>query len=352
MPAGRTAPRAGRAAAGLAIATGLAVAGCSQAPPAAPPGPSASASASATPSGGASASVSSNRPLAPLTGLPAASSADAGRPAVALAVAGASPQGLSSADVVFQEMASTVRYIAVYQSSEGSTVGPITSTDPTDRGALSVLHPLLGYSGAAAPFLVTMLDKSKVKDAGDAHYASAYQSGSGGLTTTPQAISAAVRGDTAPPPLFFYRGSGTGGSALASHGQFTATSASVSIPGHSTEQWTFQPHSDRWALTSGGPAVQVANLVVQMVSYKTITLNARHGVTVPDAQVVGGGKAEVLSGSVSGGSAGTGAQGTWSKPHSGLVTNYFDSSGSLMAFTPGPTWVILAPPGTKVSTSG
>ena len=55
---------------------------------------------------------------------------------------------------------------------------------------------------------------------------------------------------------------------------------------------------------------------------------------------------------VSGTWSSTAATGTWSKPHTSDLTNYFDTSGAPMAFLPGPTWIILAPPGTHVSTGG
>ena len=94
------------AAAGLATVAGLALAACSQGPanPANPAAVSSPAAASTGPVQGKAGQGSPARPIAPLTGLPAASAADATRPAVALAVAGSSPQGLRSADVVFEEM--------------------------------------------------------------------------------------------------------------------------------------------------------------------------------------------------------------------------------------------------------
>lgn len=350
MPAGRTSLRVSRAAAGLALATGLAVTGCGQAPDPVSPGPASSAPAS--PSGSASAGASSARAIAPLTGLPVPSAADAARPAVALDVSGPNPQGLGSADVVFEEISSPVRYIAVYQSSQTRTVGPITATNPTDRGVLTVLHPLLGYDGAAATFLVTMLDKTTIVDASYSRYPSLYASGAAGLTTRPETIARGVRGGTTPPPLFAYRGTDSAGGTLAATGESMPTSAIVRIPGLAAQNWVFDQQANRWKLTRGGPSVQVANLIIQTVSYSTVKVNAKHGITLSEAQVTGTGRAEVFSGGIKGSSGGTGASGTWSKPHSGLVTNYFDSGGSPMALDPGPTWVILAPPGTRVSTSG
>ena len=67
--------------------------------------------------------------MAPLTGL-TVTAATAQRPAVAVAVAGSDPVGLGSADLVFEEMTSPVRYLAVFQSAQARQVGPVTSTRP------------------------------------------------------------------------------------------------------------------------------------------------------------------------------------------------------------------------------
>jgi hypothetical protein len=69
------------------------------------------------------------------------------------------------------------------------------------------------------------------------------------------------------------------------------------------------------------------------------------------AQLTGSGRAEVLSGGAGGHSGGTAASGAWSRLHPGQVFNYFDGKGVPMAFQPGPTWVILAPAGTRVTTA-
>ena len=338
-----------RAAAAVLAAAGLSVAACSKAINV---GGAAGPPASASPSASSPASAdSASRPVAPLTGLPAANGAAAGKPAVAVDLAGPSPSGLSSADVVFQEFSSPVRYIAVFQSKQ-ATAGPVTGTQPADKLALSVLHPLLGYDGAAAPYFIKTLDKSKVTDAGYAGHPSLYTTGAQGLTTSSQAIVGAITGQTAPPPLFRYRGASSGADTLAAAGLSRPTSAQVTIPGYGTEDWTFNQQHNVWQLTGGGPPISVANLVVQMVSYTSVGINKHAGLSAQVAQLVGSGHAEVLSGGASGGSGGTAASGTWSKPHLADVTNYLDSSGSPMAFQPGTTWIVLAPPGTQVSTSG
>ena len=338
--------------AAVLLTAGLSLAACSRAVnPVGAGGSSSPTLASPRASTSATAGTAS-RPLAPLTGLPTANAAAAGRPAVALDLAGPDPSGLSSADVVFQEFSSPVRYVAVFQSKQ-ATAGPVTGVQPTDKQALSVLHPLLGYDGAAAPSFITGLDKSKlVKDAGYPGHPSLYTTGAQGLIVSTKAITNAVTGQKAPPPLFRYRGASSGADTLAATGVSRPTSAQVTIPGYGTEHWAFSPRRNSWELTSGGPRVRVANVVVQTVSYKSIGINRRAGLSAQVAQVIGRGRAEVLSGSTAGGSGGTAASGTWYKPRVKDVTIYLEASGSPMAFQAGPTWIILAPPGTHVSTPG
>jgi hypothetical protein len=349
MPRSRSSRQFCATAAALAAA-GLSLAACSKAP--SPVGAGRGSPTPASPGAHSPASAASvARPPAPLTGLPAASAASAGNPAVALDLAGPVPSGLTSADLVFQEFSSPVRYIAVFQSRQ-ATAGPVTGTQPTDKTALSVLHPLIGYNGAAAPHFITNLAKSSLKDAGYAGHPALYTTGPQGLTASTQAIMSAVTGETAPPPLFRYRGASSGAYTLAVTGVSRPTSVRVTIPGNGTEDWTFNQQHNVWELTSGGPRVSAANLVVQTVSYKTIGINARAGLSAQVAQLIGSGRAEVLSASAAGGGGGTAASGTWSKPHLADVTTYLDTSGAPMAFQPGPTWIILAPQGTQVSTSG
>jgi hypothetical protein len=354
MPGAWPSRRGGWIAAGLAIIAGLAVTGCKGSQDPGASGSSSSPAATSSPSASSSPSATASSPsaTAPLTGLPASTSA-AAKAAVALALAGPDPQGLASADVIYEMATSPMRFIAVYQSRLGTTAGPVTTTQPADREVLSVLHPLFGYDGAALPYFIALLDngKTKVTDAGYTTHPSAYAAGSLGVTASPRAVLKAVSGDTAPPPLFRYRGAATGASTLASTGVWRPGKVQVTIPGEGTQDWSFSTHANRWTLTSGGPKVQVANLVVERVSYKQIGVNRRHGITLPNPKVTGSGRAEVFSGSQSGGSGGTAVSGTWSKPHPSSVTNFVDSGGSLMAFQPGPTWVIFAPAGTQVSSS-
>jgi hypothetical protein len=337
------------AAAGLATVAGLALAACSQGPadPVNQAAVSSPAAASTGPSTGTAQGKAAQgrppRPTAPLTGLPAASGADATRPAVALAVAGSSPQGLGSADVVFEEITTPVRYIAVYQSRTAAGVGPITTTRPVDSRVLSVLHPLFGYAGGSGA-AVRILDKTKVTDLGGLRYPSLYTSTPQGLTASTQTLMTAAK-DGPPPPLFSYRGTGadTGG-RVAATGTWRATSVQLTIPGSAAQTWNYDAHSGRWS-QSGGPAAQVTNLVIQTVPYRAAFLDQQKGISAPSAVVIGTGNAEVLSGDMA-------VAGIWAKRSLAGVTNYIDKSGSLIELEPGPTWVVLVPPGAHVKTTG
>ena len=331
-----------------------ALAGCSAGTDASP-GPAdtspATAATSASAGAGAAAAVASSTgstgSLAPLTGL-SVTAAIAQRPAVAVAVAGSDPVGLGSADLVFAELATPVRYLAIFQSDESSTVGPVTSTRPTDGQALSVLHPLTSYDGGTSSF-ISELDATKIIDDGYAGHTSLYSAGSGGLTVSTAALADAGRSDRPPPELFYYR---QPGASLASAQETHPASVRVEIPGQPAEQWDFDAKADRWVETAGGPRVSVANLVVQIVSFKTVYLSRKYGETARSPRVIGKGPATVFSGTAPGASGGTAAAGSWAKPGLTAVTNYFDAAGLPMTFEPGPTWVVLAPAGTRTSQAG
>src|SRR5262249_56152618 len=110
--------------------------------------------------------------------------------------------------------------------------------------------------------------------------------------------------------------------------------AQVSIPGYGTQSWAFDARTGLWTLTSGGPRVQVANVVVQTVRYKHAVVSHSAGTTVPSARPVGKGPVEVLSGSAGG--SGMAAAGAWPKPHLDQLPHSFHTHRSPLAFHPRP----------------
>jgi hypothetical protein len=296
------------------------------------------------------APVPTPSPTAPLTGL-AVSAVVAGRPAVALAVTGGHPAGLSAADVVFEEISRPVRYVALFQSHESGDVGPVGGTLPTDGQLLSVLHPLTGYLSGTPSFL-KVLHRSAVIDLGYPTHASLYSAG--GSSASTRVLERAARAP-APPPLFSYRGVGSGMSALARTGQSRPVSVIVSFPPGVTQKWAFDQRRDCWTDAVGGPGACAANLVVQTVHYKTVFLSRKLHQTTTAPKVLGRSGAVTVFSGIAGtserGPGGLAASGQWSKPGLRDVTEYTDKQGFPMAFQPGPTWVILAPYGTRLTTT-
>jgi hypothetical protein len=293
--------------------------------------------------------------MAPLTGLPASGARAAGRPAVAVAVSGSQPQGLGSADVVYEELTSPLRYIAVFQSRADESVGPVGQTRPTDAQTLSVLHPLAVYDGGT-PSFIRVLDASDVVDVGYASHPSLYRTAAQGPTVSTGQVQQAARG-SAPPQLFTYQGAAVGDApGFASTGARRAATLRITAPGQATQVWTFEARTHSWRQVAGGPAVRVANIVVQDVPYKTVFLSRKFGLTTTSARVVGSGSALMVSGTpaaASGGAAsGTAVWGTWSKPGLHGVTSFLDAKNIPIGFQHGTTWVILAPPGTRAAISG
>jgi Protein of unknown function (DUF3048) N-terminal domain/Protein of unknown function (DUF3048) C-terminal domain len=338
----------------LAAAAGLAIGGCGGGPAdlMTPAAQRATSAASEPGSSASPAEPSISTLLAPLTGLPATGARAAGRPAVAVPLSGDQLQGLGSADVVFEEMTSPLRYIAVFQSRNDGSVGPVGQTRPTDGQVLSVLHPLIAYDGGT-PSFVKVLDRTQVVDVGSARYPVLYRTGAHGPTISTSDIRRAARG-TAPPQLFTYQGPGIGEEeGFASTGSWRSSSLKITAPGQATQAWAFSARGHRWRLVSGGPSVLAANIVVQKVPYKTVFLSHKYGFTTTSARVIGSGPALMLSETgPADRSTGVAVNGTWSKPGIRAVTDYLDADNHPVGFRQGATWVILAPPGTQVSTAG
>jgi hypothetical protein len=279
-----------------------------------------------------------------------------GGPAVALAVAGRHPRGLSAADVVYEELGTPARYVAVFQSRQARDVGPISSVRPTDGQLLSVLRPLTGYR-SGTPYFIKVLDHSGITDLGYPSHASLYSVHGGSLWVATARFARAARAP-APPQLFPYRGQDSDSQNLASTGQRRAVSVTVTFPPRggqrwASQKWSYDQSSKLWSRVSGGPRARAANLVIQTVHYKTVYFSRKLNQTALAAKVLSSGPVTVLSGpgGAQQGAGGLAASGHWRKPGLAQVTQYLDGGGFPMVLQPGPTWVILAPYGTSVKTA-
>jgi hypothetical protein len=297
-------------------------------------------------------------PVLPLLGTPGRVPA---RAALAVKIddteRGRPPTGLTRADVVFEEMVEggLTRLLAVYQSQDPDTVGPVRSARSTDLSILAELgRPLFAWSGANATFAAAVA-AADIVDVGVGAAPGAYWRASErpapyNLYAAPARLRDAAAGDAAaatpPRPLFAYRAAGT---ALSGSGAEPAAGFRTTGDGPlSTEiEWSWGARAAGWVrsqngtphVDADGEQVRVANVIVRFTPYRDSGVRDSVGAVVPEAQAVGEGDAWLLSG-------GWAQPGRWHKPSPDAVTTYTDTAGAPLRLAPGPAWVEVLPPGT------
>lgn len=326
----------------LAVAAG----GCSGAKPrkAAPPPPTV-------------ATTTTLAPVYPLTGLTVTDPASAGRPALAVKIDNVGPArpqaGLDVADVIYEELAEggLTRFIAVFQSTDAPSVGPVRSVRPSDIAIVAPLDPLFAYSGGA-PAVVALLAGARLTNVGVDAAPQAYRRrpdrrSPQNLYSTTAALYAKTPAGSpaaAPPALatFLAAGQPFGGAGAA-----PATSLTLAAGPSVRASYAWDVAAGAWKrstdgaphLLEGGAQIAPANVIVQFTPYSPFPADAKVSV----AQVVGSGDAWVLAG-------GTVVKGRWSKSSVEAVTTYTDGAGAPLALVPGRTLVHLVRPGASAST--
>lgn len=324
----------------LAMVSGVAllvagVAGCGSAP-AATPRTAPLDTASATASVAAPVAPTPTGTPAPLTGLPVSATV-ARRPTLAVDVSSTpAPRGLDTADIVFEEISSPVRFIALYQSRDAASVGPIAEARPVDSQLLAGGTPAVAYSGGPKGS-VTQLQKAGVVDVGYQAQPSAYQADGGSVYASTAALFGLARGALpAGPQLTF----SLAGEPLASKGATPAAALTLTLPGGAVQRWAYAPATKSWRRADLG--VRVTNLILQEVPYRQLELQHGQGVFVPSAKVIGTGRSTVLSGAAV-------VRGTWIRKGAKQLTNFLDPGSAPVRLAPGASWVVLVPPGSTVA---
>ncbi len=336
---GPTRRRLGRARWWLIGGAGAAtiLAGCSSSP-------SGSGTSATTPSGASATTC-------PLTGEPAPNGKVPDRPALAEKVDNyptARPQsGLDAADIVYEEPVESkiTRYVAVFQCSNSSSVGPIRSARALDVGILSQFGtPLLASVGGIDPVL-SLINQSPVTEL-DLRYvpASVIQHPAGRVAPyDTYASTAALWGlkpndKTPPQPVFRFSDTVPSGTPVSS----------VTIPfsSSSTPTWTYDATTKQFLRSYGstpdtladGKQNAAANVVVQYinVTYGPWLENSEGGLEV-QANLVGRGTANVFRNGVE-------IKGYWRRSSEGSATQWIDdATGNEIPLQPGQTWVELVP---------
>lgn len=301
--------------------------------------------------------------VAPLTGLAVADPLVLFRPAVVVKVdnldargESALPQtGLNQADVVFEEVveADITRLVAVYQSEDPATVGPVRSARTTDAHLLPQLHtPLLAWAGGNGG-VVDAIRRTDLVDVGfvdapDAYVRDPSRRAPHNLYTHPAGLRRHTRtGQRPPPALFSYRrrpgapapARSQSASGVAINWGSGVDSALV------TYQW--DPAAHGWArsqrgrpdVDTTGTRITPTNVVILITAYRQSEADSRS----PEAITVGSGEAFVFT-------AGRVAHGRWSRPDERSAASLVDDSGRPISLVPGRTWVELPRTG-SVTTS-
>jgi hypothetical protein len=271
---------------------------------------------------------------------------------------GRPPDGLTRADVVFEEMVEggLTRLLAVYQSQDPAMVGPVRSARSTDLFILAELgRPLFAWSGAN-PTFAAAVEAADIIDVGmraapDAYRRAPERPAPYNLYAAPDGLreAAAAREDAAastpPAPLFSYRAADeplSGAGVEAAGGFRTAVGGGLATG----IQWSWAPGSGSWVrhqngtphVDSDGEQIRAANVIVRVTPYRDSGVRDSTGAVVPEAAAVGEGDAWLLSG-------GRAQPGRWHKPSADAPTTYTDSAGTPLRLAPGPTWVEVLPPG-------
>ena len=300
-------------------------------------------------------------PVFPLTGQPAAGSANYTRPALVVKVENvdaARPQaGLLSADVVYEEVVEgqQSRFIAVFQSKDTDLLGPIRSVRPSDPPIIKPLNPLFAFSGGTQKF------KNLVAAAGihDIDYeaaccAKAYYRRPGRAaphnvySSTGRLYSLAQPGIAPPPKMFDFL---PAGQPFTGAGAVPATHLSETLGVLCKADYTYDPATQTWKRVSngtpqvveGGGQVAPTNVVVWFVPYTISPGDVDPvGEPVSVAQVVGSGDAWVLS-------QGQVVKGHWTKPSADAQVQFTDAAGAPIRMAAGATWIELQPVGTPAT---
>jgi Protein of unknown function (DUF3048) N-terminal domain/Protein of unknown function (DUF3048) C-terminal domain len=318
----------------LPLGAALLIAGCSGGPAASlQPNPAAPSTAAATTSA-APARPAAGSP-APLTGLPVAAKVIA-RPAIAVRLPVSGAVGLEQADLVYEEWetAALPRALAVFQSRDVAAIGPVGQIRPADTFLLPILRPLYVNTGGASG------TEGLLRAAGITQVtsAAAFTAGAGGRTTSTAAVLAAAPAGAKPPPAVLPIASA--GDAFSTSRLGTAKTVTVTPPGSAAETWTYSATAKRWS-RAGSPGVSVANLILQTVPYKDVRLRDPDR-TARSARVLGRGTCTAVSG-------GTTTPCSWYKRSTTAVTGYVDAASVPLRFAPGPTWILLLPPGATIA---
>ena len=272
------------------------------------------------------------------------------RPALAVKIGnepvGARPQsGLNEADIVYDTPAEgfIMRYIAVYQCTAASAVGPTRSVRWVDWHILANFtgRPILAFAGGINPdvSVVSALPWLRTADLLGAQYGAGYRTTNrvppDNLYTSTSTLWGLFKGGAPPRPVFQY-------SSAKPSGATPVSKLAIDFSAGTDAEWTWDAAAGQFlhsysgvpdidALT--GKQVSTTNIVVQVVHYRYGPYPESPGSTGDvESQVTGSGRGWVLRNGVE-------IPVTWHRPAAADATTFTDAAGHAVLLAPGRTWV-------------
>ncbi|MCX6521901.1 MAG: DUF3048 domain-containing protein [Actinobacteria bacterium] len=291
-------------------------------------------------------------PVMPLTGLPIDDEIVAARPAMVVKIDNhpqARPQfGINGADIVFEEnVENLTRFAAVFHTNAPAKVGPIRSGRTQDVDLLgSYTQPLFVWSGgnpnvtrAINDSDLISLSPTTTRNTGFFRDRRGNEDSEHTLYGDAGTFYEAFTPIFNPPPAqqFTYREPDE-----AFNGE-TSTGVELEMDGVDVT-WTWDKKTATYLREQDGKAhetdfgqVNAVNVVVLEVDYRPSPADSRS----PEAQTIGTGTAHVFTGGVL-------ITGTWTRNDRTETFTLADENGSVIALTPGRTWVELPRVGNTV----
>jgi hypothetical protein len=316
----------------------------------------------ATSAASAPMAVSSGK--CPLTDLPAPHGVPQ-RPALLVKIGnepdGARPQGgLNEADIVFDTPAEgfIMRYMAVYQCNNASSIGPTRSVRWVDYHlARMFLHPILAFAGGINWNVDAVMSDSWLEPANLLNGASSAGTritsrvAPDNLFTSTAALYALNAKQHTPPPAVFSYSTSLPGSAAAD-----MSSVQINYSYDTDVVWTWNASGDDWTHsyagggtdidTDSGQPVTTTNVVMLVVSYRVGThIESTGGTGDIESQTLGSGRGWVLR---DGKRIGI----TWHRNSLIDGLTFTDASGAAVSLAPGRTWVEIVPDTVANATGG
>jgi hypothetical protein len=321
-------------------------------------------------SGGKSASLSGPRhggttsppTFFPLTGQPVtdpSGAANAARPALTVKIenaAAARPQaGLDLADIVFEAVVEggQTRFLAVFQSTDADSAGPVRSVRPSDPAILTPFGGIVAYSGGIQRFVDAMkatgLKNFDENTAGSAFQRRGDRVAPHNLYTSTSALYSKVSGGSPPPPFATFL---KPGEPFAPPEAVPVTHVTLAVGSSTTAEYQWDASSGTWIRSTDGrlhtveSGAQIApnTVIVQFVTYEPTGEVDTTGAPVSEGRVVGSGDAVIFANGMM-------VNAKWAKPNAGAMTTWTDAAGTPIALPPGRTWVELPNVGAPLTTS-